>query len=1349
MRNRRPVWIAMVLALALAPQAHAERLQAKDVPAPLQPWVSWVLRGHEGDLCPTVASAGGRCAWPSRLELDLDGEGGSFRQQWWVEVESRIELPGGKGGWPDDVTVDGVAAVVTANKDVPVLRLAPGRHIVAGRFAWPEMPQWLMIPPHSGLLRLRIGGTEIPFPSRELRGRLWLRGFEREVQSEDTLEVAVVRRVVDEIPMIVETRVELKVAGRNRELLLGKVLLDGFTPLSLTSPVPVRIESDGRLRAQLRPGVWSVTMTARQDSAPTAPIAELALGDAGSPWDEQEIWVFEARPGLRLVQVEGVDAVDPAQTTLPDEWRNLPAYLMDSGAAMQLVEKQRGDAPQPDRLKLERTWWLDFDGNGATVRDQIMGNIGTNTRLSMASPTELGRAALHDDDQLITRLTEDGPLGIEIRRGHTWVEADSRIDGDVSTLPAVGWDHDFYSVNGTLRLPPGWRLVHATGVDGVSRSWIASWTLWDIFLSLVTIAAFSRLWGLAWGAIAATAMLLTWIEPGAPQIAWVAVLAAHALVGAVERLEYPRLASVLRAARAIALIVLALATVSYAVAESRRAMFPVLEHARVSVGATAEESELDKYTQSRLRALGYAEPEQTPLADIEIASVARRVGKTSYSSHRQRMLAPDPNARVQTGPGVPAWQWNEVNLRWRGPVESSQQIGLTLLSPAANRALGFIRVLLVGALLLCVLRAAAAGFGEWRRTSPKSAATMLLAASLFAAPAARAADFPPQPMLDQLRDRLLERPECAPDCVSSPRLHVDISNDVLTLRVEVEAAARASLALPVGTRWRPPDVLIDGSPAEALTIGPEGGLWVLVTPGRHEIVLRGTLPADDEVQIHLRTRIHRVTLAAEGWLVGGVRRDGSAEGSLHLTRIAQQSAESAALEPGRLPPFVEIRRELLLGLEWSVTTTVVRRSPPGTAVALEVPLLAGESVLNAGIEVDDERATVALGPRVPSVSWTSAIKPTENLRLQAVSLANARERWLLTVGPMWHVEPSGIPAIQVPTQRGEASLEWRPWAGEVVDLAVTRPSGAAGRTLTIDKSVLTVDPGFRATDVHLALTLRSSRGAEHAVLLPTDATLGSVAIDGSQQPIRAVGRTLTLPIAPGRHSVAINWREPRGLGTIFRSPAVEIGATSVNATVEVQMPRDRWTLFAGGQQVGPVILFWPLLAVLVPVSFLLGRIGSTPLRARHWFLLGIGLTQVPLVLSLIVAGWLLALAWRGRAGDTLAPTAFDLGQLVLVAWTGLALIVLAFSVQQGLLGLPEMQIAGNGSLSHKLRWFQDRTATELPEVWVLSVPLLFYRAAMLLWALWLTQALLGWLRWGWSQFTKGGLWRPRAAPATE
>ena len=73
----------------------------------------------------------------------------------------------------------------------------------------------------------------------------------------------------------------------------------------------------------------------------------------------------------------------------------------------------------------------------------------------------------------------------------------------------------------------------------------------------------------------------------------------------------------------------------------------------------------------------------------------------------------------------------------------------------------------------------------------------------------------------------------------------------------------------------------------------------------------------------------------------------------------------------------------------------------------------------------------------------------------------------------------------------------------------------------------------------------------------------------------------------------------------------------------------------------------------------------------------------PLFCSLIVVGWFFALAWRERS-QVDGAWKFNLMQVVLVIWTMAALAGLYTAVERGLLGTPEMQIAGNGSTRHVL-----------------------------------------------------------------
>ncbi len=1366
------------LAPALFGATLAGPLSREKTPEPLRPWIDWVLYGHEEALCPFFQGTEERrqCAWPARLALDLGDRSGRFSQQWLIYRDGWVPLPGDAKLWPQEVRIDGRSAVVTLQGGHPSVRLDKGPHAVSGRFSWDALPPLLQVPNETGLLELTVRGQRVEFPGRDEQGRLWLQKRGGSEAGENRLEITVYRTVTDEIPLLLTTHIDLQVSGKGREALLGRALPAGFVPMSLDSPLPARLEPDGRLRIQVRPGSWSIDLTARH----VGPLGALTLAEPGGPWDPEEVWVFDARPHLRLVTVEGAQGIDPQQTTLPDHLKRLPAYLMRPGATMTLQEKRRGDAdPAPDQLALQRTLWLDFDGGGYTIHDRISGSMLRGWRLEMQAPAVLGRAAVGGTAQFITRLSADGPAGIELRQGQVRLDADSRIDGGASSLPAVGWDHDFNRVSGQLNLPPGWRLFHASGVDDVSSTWISSWTLLDLFLALIAALAVGRLWGRRWGACALITFALTWKEPGAPRYIWLFLLAGEALARA---LPEGRIRRVARLGQRLALVILAIIAVPFMVQQVRTAIYPVLELPFTSIpagpgqgsggiggvvggmlgGGEPKDIEVEQAQElvgmeeaaegdlvaGKIRSLGYIS------GNVAAPPAARRdrAAKLS-SSYASYLNAVDPKAVVQTGPGLPAWGWKSVSLRWRGPVDHGQRLRLFLVPPGINFLLAFLRVALLAILGLCTATLPSGGWpGALLRRlglpipprAARAAGAALLVVALVAASAPEArAEMPPADMLETLRTRLLAPPDCHPNCAQIPRLALEITPGRMLLRIEAQAAVATAIPLPGGAdQWLPDRVLLDGAAAPGLARSQDGRLWLPLSPGSHQLLMDGPLPDRDVVQIPLPLAPHQVTVRAQGWRVDGLREDGRADDNLQLTQIRTGDRTAAALERGTLPPFVRVERELSLGLKWRVTTKVVRLTPLGAAALVEVPLLKGESVTSAEVRVVGGKAQVSLAPQVSEVGWESALEQQTDLTLRAPDEVPWTEVWRLVVGPVWHLEAKGIPMVHLPDQ-GEVRLrEWRPWPGESVSLAISRPEGLPGQTLTIDSSSLTLAPGLRATDATLELSLRSSRGGQHVVSLPEGADLQSVSINGVAQPIRQEGRAVTLPLVPGRQIIVLVWRESRGIRLLFRAPEIDLGAPSVNATCHIAMPADRWTLFARGPRLGPAVLFWSLLFVSLLASLGLGQVRLTPLRWQHWFLLSLGLTQVPLSVAILIVTWLVALGWRKERGATASEIGFDLYQALLVGLTLFALGGLFWSIQRGLLGLPEMQIAGNGSTSRSLQWYLDRAGRVLPRPWVLSVHLMLYRLAMLAWALWLAQALLRWLTWGWGCFTDGGLWRP-------
>ena len=220
----------------------------------------------------------------------------------------------------------------------------------------------------------------------------------------------------------------------------------------------------------------------------------------------------------------------------------------------------------------------------------------------------------------------------------------------------------------------------------------------------------------------------------------------------------------------------------------------------------------------------------------------------------------------------------------------------------------------------------------------------------------------------------------------------------------------------------------------------------------------------------------------------------------------------------------------------------------------------------------------------------------------------------------------------------------------------------------------------------------------------------------------------------------LDWRQPRERGLVARAPAVTLSSGSANVMVTMQLPDNKWLIWTGGPSWGAVVTLWQYVIVLLLAAWLLGRYAPTNLKSRHWFILGLGMTQVPVVAPVIVVLWLALLGLRGRCDD-LPWWLHDLAQLALVGLSLIALAMIYWAVHSGLLFQPDMQVAGAGSSGAALHWFEHRTTGPLPTPWVLWLPLWVWRVGMLVWALWLANQLFRWALWGWKQVSVGGLWK--------
>jgi hypothetical protein len=1315
--------------------------QQPAIPADLKPWESWVMYGEEFRRCPlrngadTGAASAFVCAWPGRMHVAVSSGGGDFRQSWRIYAESWVVLPGDGEHWPEDVRVNGNPAPAVEREGVPQVRLAPGDHIISGSFTWARRPESLQLAPTTALVDLSIDGKAIaPVELRE--ARLWL-GAVRTVTVPRALQVQVYRLLQDDIPLRLITRLQLKVSGDAREEVLARVLPDGFVPMATGGDLPVRFEPDGRLRVQVRSGEHELTITARAASAGDG----ITVPQGEGTWVDEEVWTYRSNDRLRITALEGAPPIDPIQAGVPDDWRDMSAFRLQRGATVTIAERSRGlSSADAHRLSLRRELWLTFDHDDFIAADRISGTMQQGWRLDMRPPYRLLNARRFDEMLLITDGA-DGRTGVEVRNADVDLTTLARVPRDQARA-ATGWDARFDNVWTTLNLPPGHRLLAAWGADDAPGAWVNQWRLLDLFLLMLAAAAAFRLLGWGGALLAAAVILLTHHESGAPGWLWINLFLAVALWRFVPA---GRLRVWAGRYQFLSLVTLAFVLIAFAVEQYRFALHPQLMPAAevygVATNLSSARSRNVPDAEVALDAGAAASAiEETIVTAAPSAAppMQLRLPEVSAPKRLQRYA---PDAMLQTGPGIPNWAYLTYQLRWSGPVDEQQMVRLTIIPPLLLSVWRILGVLAAAALLLALVKLAYGVPTSWRLPPWRSTAAAGLFLALFAssfAPRAQA-QAPDPSLLGELKKRLSEPAKCVPDCVEAVMATVTVSGDRLDVQMQVHAQASVVLGIPqAGQQWVIDRVAIDDRTADSVArVGEQ--LHLPVAPGVHRVSIGGRIVQAYELALEFPTVPRRVVVRAEGWDATGISEGRLLNSSLQLTRRVSAGATERMAASQRFAPFVRIHRRVFMGLDWTVTTTVERLAPDEGAFTLRLPLLPGESVLTPGLQVGDEGVLVSMPSGESSVGWDSALERVDRLQWAAAGRDKPWvEQWEVVVSPTWHAEFAGTPAILPSESSGGLWVnQFLPRPGETLDSTVVRPAASAGDTVAVDSVNVTTRFGRRVADTSLHFSYRSSRGGRHDLRLAGDAQVKRVIADGQILPLRPTGGVLPLTLAPGQHSVSVEFSRGDGIGLLSRVAPVDLGAEGTNVNLTLALPPDRWILFAWGRGVGPAILYWGELALFVVVALALGRLRRTPLRTRDWLLLGLGLSTFSWWVLIVFGAWLFLL--DRRPGLRFEQRwQFNAAQVVLALFSVAALAVLISAIPFGLLGEPDMGLAHG---PQGLPWFVDRTAAQLPQPFVISVSIWFYKLAMLLWALWLSFALLRWLPWAWRQFASEGVWR--------
>lgn len=1352
---------------------------ARTVPDALKPWIEWVTAEER---CPQVSGEKNQsiCAWPDALLLEQQSTGSKlqFSQRWEVYKPSMIPLPGDVSSWPEDVQLDGVSLPVVTKEGLPFIQLEKGTHRVTGRFGEAVVKGALRLPTGAALVDYRLGSESL-FVYLDEKNYAWFSPIGAHTNQhvspeQDSLSLRVFRKFTDTIPTDVMTTLRLTVSGKKRVVDLGNVLVAGAVPYAINSKLKAGMSDSGKVSVVVQPGVWELTIGAYLPEN-----AEQWKRTKSEPefWPSTEYWFFQRVPELYRTKVSGAAVVDAKSIDAPKMWSTLAGFAMPLDGRIKVERVARGtNTTGETRASISRDVWLSLSGDDLFIQDVIQGKARPYSSLTVLDDQFKPQSIYLDNEAQVLIRSSEG-IGVSLRQKNLNARVLGKQDAARQILLPANPYHELQveKLSTRLHLPPGWRVLGAS--DGVlGYTWFSSWTFFQVFLLIIISIAFFRMIGPFWGLFAAVTLGIAFHEPETPIIIWLVLLALIAILR--DGLgNYPRLGKWFGIAKSLTLVGIAAMLLVYTVNHIKDSIHPQLNwqvegqnwQAKtmpvMSSDVVEETAQMNDYS---LR---------VPLAGASLyqSAPSRKVIQKEVAEQHKR-----ENEMPSTS-GMPDWQGDVTHLEWpQSALQRTEAVRLYMLSPFLNLVFGFI-----SSLMLIVLFLAAAGVNRkmLRKSIPgigrKSTLALFIGIVFSTNVQAEEAQFPPQFLLEQLAEEVNRPPVCLPNCATTDRLHLGLTESgELQLRFAIsvlEPVAVPLLSVPgTGVEFRA--FMHSENEALDLPLRRRGQQLIASLPaGQHEVVLHGAVSADS-FQLGLPLSVRQYTETVSGWQPRHVQKNqfwnslSFKSGKTVLAEKKPENSAGAGISRTRLSGYFSVTRTLELGSGIFIRTEIARLSPPGSVEEVDIAAWPKEVVLTAAgnIKRDSGVIRVRFGSNERKLQFRSSLQFTDEeleaykggvLRSLELPLAGEAQltTWRFDYSGLWNIEVSGLPLIYQQNRNGSNLKMLRPWPAESATLSLSRAAPVPGATVAVKNANFRVTP-YQASEngaqgqFELNANIETTRA--QTLVLKGDVNFQEVHLNGIQLNSEP-GAEVRVPFDAGTFRLTATGELTQGLESSYVVPQIAVETQSgenvelFNMTSEIEMPRDRWVFNASGSGVGPDFLFWSILPTLILVAIGLHFLQLGNLGGAGWFLLMIGFTQANsfglyfgLGMSTLFIGWLFLL----RKREAMQP--FEMGrfrfnafQVFLIILSVAVLISMANGLYSGLLGSPKMQVAGNGSNAYFLRWFSDQG---MPQASVNSLPVLFYRIGLLIWEIWLSFVVIGWVKYAWKTFAGDVMFR--AAP---
>lgn len=678
-----------------------------ELPAPLSEWRGWVREANPKRACVEPLA----CVWMGPLNVEGQGAGARF----WFEARNdarqplAVRLPGDLARWPARVRVAGALAIIQDKGGEPMVELPANAYSrVEGELEL-SADSPLPVDARMGWAKLSLGGRQ---RAQWIQGgALDWAGAGARSKGEgpgqggggEKPEARIYRKLSDGQAPILTTRVRIVSDSVRKTVRIEGLLPEGSEPYAI-SGAKARWES-GALAVDIAAGVTLAEVSSRLNPDLKSVFASAKSDDL--QLDGREYWFSEPDPRLRRMSMSGTP-VDPRSLPPEARWDGLPVYEKSDRSALSVSAKAQEREDRPLSGSSLSELWLDFSGEGSSLRQTLQGQAPEAGALSAGGSWDVRHARVNQEPALVALGAQGGkkiahPPGeaqiqLFARSGHSWAPV----------VPAsVAGPFQAQSAQIVAHAPPGWRFAGVWGPGSTGDGWAASFSLWDWFLIIVMGWGARRLFGARWALLSTAGFVAGKLFTGAPLEIFLPLLALPAGLRAL-----PDGALRKAAAGAGALCVaLALAQLgAHTIGRAQKTLHTSMDD-RHQPGARG--------WFDQARAPGAAPRAASEVALDEPGSLARD-GAAMISSAPAAAPAPAQNKEpragaqgaAQAGEGEPAWEWLESRVRLGAPASDQARTRLVFIKPWLVKALSALSVLGGWALLLLCAKAS---FSSWRR----------------------------------------------------------------------------------------------------------------------------------------------------------------------------------------------------------------------------------------------------------------------------------------------------------------------------------------------------------------------------------------------------------------------------------------------------------------------------------------------------------------------------------------------------------------------------------------------------------------------------------------------------------